>query len=128
LCSDGVWRVLQERHVRRLADIRKLEHGVVDLLTQVERRSRKDCDNISAILFRWEDEPSTVDPVYGLTVPNIDQKALWSKTTTGASTAGQKSRKRKGKRTKQIERGEIQSTIEELESFVTDLDGLLEDS
>lgn len=128
LCTDGVWRALQERHLRRLAEIRKLEHGVVDLLTQVERRSHEDCDNISAILFRWEDEPSTVDPLYGLTVPNIDQKVLWSKTTTGAGTAGPKSRKRKGKRTKQIQRGEIQSTIDELESFVTKLDGLLEDS
>lgn len=125
LCTDGVWRVLQERHINRLAEIEKLEDGVVDLLAQVERRARKDCDNISAVLFRWEDGPSAAAPVYGLTVPNIDQKALWKKTKSRKSTPDKKDKRKRGEK---IERGEIQSTIEELESFVTQLDGLLEDN
>lgn len=128
LCTDGVWRVLEERHMNRLTDCKKLDDGVVDLLAQAERRApRKDCDNISTVLFRWEDEPSTAEPVFGLIVPNIDQKALWKKSKGQKVAAKSRNQNSKKKRLAKIERGEIQSTIEELESFVTELDGFLED-
>jgi len=127
LCTDGVWRMLDEQHIKRLGSSKKLEDGVIDLLVQVERRApRKDCDNISAILFRWDDEPSKQEPIYGLSVPNIDQKELWRQCRGREDSNAKDRKKTKRKRAAKIPRGEIESTIEELESFVTDLDGFLE--
>lgn len=126
LCTDGVWRALQQRHFERLSNTTTLDNSVVDLLAHVERRSRKDCDNISAVLFRWEDEPTSAAPVYDLTVPNINQKDLVQQSSTKNNSDGNiKARKRKS--LKKTPRREIQSTIAELESFVTELDSLLEE-
>ncbi len=127
LCTDGVWRALQQRHIERLSNTTTLDNSVVDLLAQVERRARKDCDNISAVLFRWEDEPTSAAPVYGLTVPNINQKDLVQQSYKMNKSDNTKNNSHKRKSLKKTPRRVIQSTIAELESFVTELDSLLEE-
>ncbi len=78
LCSDGVWRELTDAELEANMTAPQIEDGVEKLLTQAHKSRPEDCDNMSVILFRWEDAVSTAEPLYQLSTPDIDQDKLWN--------------------------------------------------
>ncbi len=120
LCSDGIWRAFKPRKLAELASARRPEDAVDEMLAQAEQIHRRDCDNISAILFRWEDAPPTERPTPAQSAPETDQDLFTNhgirRTAAQPDLPPSRGRSR---------RDEIEETIEELESFVDGLEQLL---
>ena len=53
LCSDGLWGPLIEEQITSGLNQPNLDHAVDFLASQAEKTSYPNCDNISAIAFRW---------------------------------------------------------------------------
>jgi len=123
LCTDGIWRVLEERHLEKCADYKRLDDAVIDLSALAERRAGNDCDNVTVCMFRWEDESMAVRPLYGLSIPEVQQERLWAPMQAG----GHARKPRKGGATSRYEKRDIDLTIEEIETFVAEMDGGLQD-
>lgn len=118
LCSDGVWRGLTDDQLAEYTAYEKLDEAVVDLLIHAERDAQPDCDNISAVLFRWDDGLTTSPPLYDFQTPKLDQSRIWQSATSklddstpdrcdGAQPNPPKS---------------IESSIQEIESFIDGID------
>lgn len=120
LCSDGVWRAYTDKELAKYSSREGTDETLDQLLARAEKRSRRECDNLSAVLFRWDDEPTSGRPLLGPGTPELDQRQLW--------------RDRKKRREEKRRRpdapaptpvDEIESTIAEIESFVDGVDDLL---
>ncbi len=117
LCSDGVWRGATTQKMITYASLHDLNDGLEQLFDHAKRKQRRTCDNLSALLFRWEGEETNNRPLYNLSVPRIDQDALRSQLHLGVKGAAVS-------RAAQ-DQNDFDTTIEELESFVNDIDDLL---
>ena len=118
LCTDGVWRAFKEKRLLKYAQSECLEDGVDEMLGHSQRYFRDDCDNLTALMFRWEDKPTRQKPLLNLSTPELDQESLWQSTDN---------RKREpiaaaGKDQHHVE--SIGSMIEEIETFVNELDSI----
>lgn len=129
LCTDGVWRSLTDDQLAEYASSEKLDEAVVDLLIHAERDSHPECDNISAVMFRWEDTLTTRAPRYACRIPDIDQSRIWKQRPRkgGASTSkkpdGQTQRPLRSTRRRSAVRGDsIESSIKEIETFIDAID------
>ena len=120
LCSDGVWRAYTDQELAKYSSRQGTDETLDELLARAEKRSRRECDNLSAVLFRWDDEPTSSRPLLGPGTPELDQRQLW--------------RDRKKRRDERRQRAdtpaqapvdEIESAIAEIESFVDGVDDLL---
>jgi serine/threonine protein phosphatase PrpC len=122
LCSDGVWRAYSDRDLAKYASLESTDDSVDQLLSRAEKRFRRECDNLSALLFRWDGAPTSKDPLLGLAAPELDQRQLWRDTRKRRAE-----QRRQGSEPAPVEAptDEIESTIAEIESFVKDVDELL---
>jgi serine/threonine protein phosphatase PrpC len=55
LCTDGLWGVLPEEAMVAMLKSDNLMQAVPQLLTEADRRSGANADNLSAVVVRWED-------------------------------------------------------------------------
>ncbi len=126
LCTDGVWRSLTDQQLAKYAAYDKLDEAVVDLLIHAERDAYPVCDNISAVIFRWEDALTTAAPLYGCTVPYVDQEQFWKRRqdkSRARKTVPVKTAVKNGSASsKSPRRDSIQSSIEEIETFIDTID------
>ena len=56
LCSDGVWGPLEAMDMVRFLTVPNLEQGVTRLMQHAELAGGKQCDNLSLITLRWEED------------------------------------------------------------------------
>lgn len=93
LCTDGVWEAFTPEEMQDFLRSPSLEDGAVAMLEEAEQKMREECDNLSAVCLRWEDEATRAAPLQGNRAGQVDQKALWDHAMRLA--AADKSRKKK---------------------------------
>lgn len=120
LCTDGVWRAFKEKQLIKIVNKEYIEDSVDEMLNYSRRFFTDECDNLTALAFRWEDEPTRDEPLLNLSAPELDQEKLWltakyprKRTSTPARPDKQRI-------------DNIDSAIAEIESFVNDLDTEIE--
>lgn len=123
LCTDGLWRAFTEREMEQALDRRRIEESIENMMRRSARMFRKDCDNMTAVAMAWNSPPTTSPPLLALSIPELDQDALWR-------NARQRSGEKRG--SGERDRGapasdadDIETTIAEIESFVDELEHLL---
>ena len=111
--------------MKKNASLESTDDSVEQLVARAEKHFRRECDNLTALLFRWNDAPTDKAPLLGLSAPELDQRQLWRDTRkrrmekrSGGDTASAASQE-------QTPVDEIEATIAEIESFVDDVDELL---
>jgi len=120
LCTDGVWRAFKEEQLLSHVNKEYIEDSVEDMLDYAQRYFSSECDNLTALLFRWEDEPTRHKSLFDLGVPALDQERLWRSARQGEPEQAKTPRRDK-RRTENID-----SAIAEIESFVNGLDSIYE--
>ncbi|HSH44077.1 MAG TPA: protein phosphatase 2C domain-containing protein [Arenicellales bacterium] len=127
LCTDGVWRAFTEREFEQYLDGERLEDSIERMMARSARKFRRDCDNMTVVGLTWNDPATTAPPLMALSVPELDQDALWK-------DAKQRSAARREDRKRELEEpekpgvpgaDEIEATIAEIESFVDDMEHIL---
>ena len=58
LCSDGLWSPLSAKIISSAILKSGIMQAVPELLDEAERRAGHECDNLSAIAMRWEEQPA----------------------------------------------------------------------
>jgi hypothetical protein len=58
LCSDGLWSPLSGKIISSAILKDGIMQAVPGLLDEAERRAGRECDNLSAIAMRWEEQPA----------------------------------------------------------------------
>ncbi len=126
LCTDGVWRAFTEREIEQVLDRRRLEDSIERMMARSARKFRKDCDNMTVVGLTWEDAAPTTPPLMALSIPELDQDALW-KDAKQRSAARRDDKQRPDPEPESSTRqtDEIEATIAEIESFVDDLEQIL---
>lgn len=120
LCTDGMWRAFTDHEMEKALDGKRLEDSIERMMARSARTFRKDCDNMTAVALAWNDPPSASPPLLALSIPELDQDALWRNAKQRSS-----SRREEGGRARKRQAGEIEATIAEIESFVDDMEHLL---
>lgn len=115
LCSDGVWRELTHADIEAHISAPQIEDSVERLLAQAQESRPKECDNMSVILFRWEDPASTAKPLYNLSIPRIDQDNLWNVNQAAHGTK---------KKATSTGINNLENKIADIESFVDEIDDI----
>ncbi len=118
LCSDGVWRELGDADIEAHIAAPQIEDSVDGLLAHAQKSRPNDCDNMSAILFRWEDSASTAEPLYKLSTPRIDQDNLWN-VRRGRGTGQGTTATGNG-----ADADSLENKIADIESFVDQIDDI----
>lgn len=120
LCTDGVWRAFKERKLIKTVSTESIEDALDDLISHARRFFRNDCDNITALMFRWDDEPSREEPLLSASSQESNPERLWHNAMerplvpAAAETEGTNLNE------------EFNSVIEEIESLVSELDNTYE--
>lgn len=120
LCTDGVWRAFKERKLIKTVSTESIEDALDDLISHARRFFRNDCDNITALMFRWDDEPSREEPLLSASSQESNPERLWHNAMeqplvpAAAETEGTNLNE------------EFNSVIEEIESLVNELDNTYE--
>lgn len=126
LCTDGVWRAFTEREIEQVLDRSKLEDSIERMMARSARKFRKDCDNMTVVGLTWEDAAPTMPPLMSLSVPELDQDALWKNAKQrSAARRDDKQRPDPEPESNTRQTDEIEATIAEIESFVDDLEQIL---
>lgn len=126
LCTDGLWRAFTDRKMEKLLDSRRLDDSIQRMMEKSTRTFRKDCDNMTAVALAWHDPPTLSPPLLALSVPELDQDALWrSARQRSAARRSQPDRDEAGRKASASDPDNFESTIAEIESFVDDLEQLL---
>lgn len=115
LCTDGIWRAFDEEQLATELRLQDVEDTVDGLIAYARRYFHKDCDNLSALLFRWDDERSPYQALLNMTIPEMGQDSLLPAARRKASTADVSA-------ADVMNDGEIDLVIEEIESLVSELD------
>lgn len=126
LCSDGVWRAFTDRDMEKVLDSRRLDDSIERMMARSARTFRKDCDNMTAIALTWNEPPSMSPPLLALSIPELDQDALWRNAKRrSAARRGGSDDSAGDERGAVRDADHIEATIAEIESFVDDLEQLL---
>ncbi len=127
LCSDGVWRAFTDREMEKVLNSRRLEDSIERMMARSARTFRKDCDNMTAVALCWNDPPSVTPPLLALSIPELDQDALWrnAKQRSAAKRGGSEGEGAAPQTTGMRDTADIEATIAEIESFVDDLEQFL---
>ena len=78
LCTDGVWRAFKEHQLAKVSLKSSVGEAVDILLNHSRRYFRGQCDNLTALSFRWNDTPTQEKPLLNLTTSELDQDSLWA--------------------------------------------------
>lgn len=126
LCTDGVWRAFTDRDMEKVLDGKRLDDSIERMMAKSARTFRKDCDNMTALAFTWNEPPSKSPPLLALSIPELDQDALWRNAKHRSSTKRSRSGHNAGEERRDTRDADhIEATIAEIESFVDDLEQLL---
>lgn len=116
LCTDGIWRAFNERKLIKAVMNESIEDSLDYLVSHARRFFRNDCDNMTALLFRWDDEPSMEKALLPASSSETNAERLWHYAMerpplpTSPSTVGSDLNE------------EFNSVIAEIESLVNELD------
>lgn len=120
LCTDGVWRAFKERKLAKIMQMEMVEDSVDDLLSHAQRYFRHDCDNLTALIFRWNDSPTKEKPLLKVNKPELEQTNLSIPAIQRSPIPNPPSMKQEQKSE------EFSSVIDEIESLVKELDTVYE--
>lgn len=123
LCTDGLWRAFTEREMEQALDRRRIEESIENMMRRSARMFRKECDNMTAVAMTWNDPPTTSPPLLALSIPELDQDALWRNARQRSGDKRSARERERGVATGDAE--DIEATIAEIESFVDELEDLL---
>ncbi len=118
LCSDGVWRALRTKDLATHANVDQVEDGIESLLSHAQRAQPEDCDNLSAVLLRWQDPASSDKPLYNLSVPTLDQDNIWQTRNRPADPGAETKGLVKPKEN-------LGNKLADIESFVNKIDDIM---
>ena len=121
LCTDGVWRAFKERKLAKVVQMEMIEDSVDDLLSHAQRYFRHDCDNLTALMFRWNDNPTTEKPLLNVNAPELDQANLSNPGRPRVSIPNLPNNVEQKQASE-----EFSSMIDEIESLVKELDTVYE--
>ncbi|MDH3689730.1 MAG: serine/threonine-protein phosphatase [Gammaproteobacteria bacterium] len=121
LCSDGIWKAFSNNELNKILDEEQLDDSIDEMLTRAERKMKRECDNISAIVLRWEDQPTTARPLEALTSKSVDQQELLRVAEKRKKQKKNAPSKRRGVNSNE----DIEAALAELESFVEDIERIL---
>ena len=121
LCTDGVWRAFKERKLAKIIQMEMVEDSVDDLLSQAQRYFRHDCDNLTALLFRWNDSPTNAKPLLNVNTSELGQTSLTHLSGQRAPIQTPPSNTEQNQ-----DNEEFSSVIKEIESLVEELDTVYE--
>ena len=121
LCTDGVWRAFKERKLAKIIQMEMVEDSVDDLLSQAQRYFRHDCDNLTALLFRWNDSPTNAKPLLNVNTSELGQTSLTHLSGQRAPIQTPPSNIEQNQ-----DNEEFSSVIKEIESLVEELDTVYE--
>lgn len=79
LCTDGVWEGLSAKELVPFLNQDPLDEGIEEMLHAVEKKMGENCDNISAIVLRWQDEVTTHPPLQSGKATTVNQDTLWQR-------------------------------------------------
>jgi serine/threonine protein phosphatase PrpC len=125
ICSDGLWRAFPIEDIAQRLDSVQMEHELDDLIGRAERKIRKDCDNMTGVALRWESDLTDRKPLTPDRLGEKEQEQLWR-------DARDVHRQKKQRRTHEpsrenprhgnVRRDTIESVIEELETYIGNID------
>lgn len=118
LCSDGLWHALPGGDLARALDPgdAPLDEALDGLLQLAMANPRYSGDNVSAILFRYEDDMTAKPPPRRRTARALDTSRMWSEA---------KRQHRERRTTKPVSDDDLQRALDEIESFVKKIDDKL---
>jgi len=139
LCTDGIWRAFTDREMEQAVDAEQLDESIERMMGRAARKFRKDCDNMTGLALSWHDPPSTSPPLLAMSIPELDQDALWRDAKRRSAARRDDKRKEEpesesvnenvnvneNRRDRSRDPESIEATIAEIESFVDDLEQLL---
>lgn len=117
LCTDGVWRAFKEKKLAKAMSNDSIDDSLDYLLSHARRFFRSDCDNMTALTFRWDDEPSTKKPLLSTFAQEATPERMWRRAMEQPALPA--STNPKGA---DLNNEEFNSVIEEIESLVNELD------
>lgn len=62
LCTDGLWGEISTSEISSILDTYPITTAIPELLDHAELRGGEECDNLSAIGMRWDDEDRIFNP------------------------------------------------------------------
>ena len=116
LATDGVWRAFKEKKLAKVMADESIDDSLDYLISHARRFFRNDCDNMTALMFRWDDEPSTGEPLLSTTAHESNAERLWHNAADQAPAPAATEAKDSDLNE------EFNSVIEEIESLVNELD------
>lgn len=118
LCSDGLWHALPGGELAQVLDPGDdpLDEALDGLLRRAMASARYSGDNVSAILFRYEDEVRAGPPPRRRASRTLDTARMWD---------AAKRRHRERRSAKPVTDDDMQRAIDEIESFVKKIDDKL---
>ena len=133
LCSDGIWRAYRDHALGKVMEGSPLDETLEDVFSGAQRFFKRDQDNMSAILFEWLEDATEADPLYDLDVPQLDQKRLWKQASRAHRKRSDPDRRERSPTAAgngadpapEPRTSDIESTIEEIETFVKEIEDLL---
>ena len=118
LCSDGVWQAFAPEQLYRYLRFESLEEGVEEMLLAAENKMKKTCDNLSAMCLRWKEGVTSALPLQpqSQTLRDTSQDLMWDEARI--QNAERRLQKGKAKNSAVEQKQTLESSIEELESFI----------
>ena len=110
LCTDGIWRAFAETQLAKLTRGGSLEESLEEMFSRAQKFFHRDCDNLTALLFRWNAAPSLHKPLLNSVAAELGHEGLMRAARKPAARGDNPART------------EIESAIREIESFVDQLD------
>ena len=125
MCSDGLWRAFPIEDISQRLDSVRMEHELDDLIRRAERKIRKDCDNMTGVVLRWESDLTDRKPLTPDRLGEKEQEQLWRKAREVHRQKKQRpplKPRRENPMHDNVRRDSIESVIEELETYIANID------
>lgn len=112
LCTDGIWRAFNEQQLEKIVRDGEPDESMDKLFKHAKRFFDKQCDNLTALVFRWDADPSVHKPLLNQNVSELDHEGLLR--TRKIANGGSATLDAVSDRTLDG----IEAVIQEIESFV----------
>lgn len=118
LCSDGVWEALSSRQLAKLLAEAPVEEAVENILHAVEDKMGQACDNISIIVFKWEDSVTTALPLQKGLAGEITEEMLREQAMIKSARAAVKQKSKKVAKKNKPKPKAVKDEIADIENYL----------
>lgn len=117
LCSDGLWEALSAEEIAGYVRTGVLEEGVEEMLLAVERKMKRESDNISVVCLRWDEAMTKALPLQGNAAMQVNPKQIWDDGTKLSAGVKRQQRATNAEAAEEP-KGSLDSRIQELEEYL----------